>query len=190
MRRILRIFVCFQSGVAIKATLSEPCRRVAGRIATSTTAVVMRTWMHRRTIALLTWKAVFVCIPTACRSSIWRIQRNQNLYPTGGFPGKRDRSFAGYAAFNAGFQFMDFSDPANPKADGYFVPPSGGDISKRGSYTRIGDGMFVEWDRNLIWAMADSGVFLLSHPSLGEPDFSARAVQKWTLDGLNQGAPG
>ena len=105
-------------------------------------------------------------------------------------PGKRHQTFGGYAAFNAGFQFMDFSDPAKPKADGYFIPPSGGDISKRGTYTRIGDGLFVEWDRNLIWAMADSGIFLLSHPSLGEPDFSARAAKEWTLDGLNQGAPG
>jgi len=103
-------------------------------------------------------------------------------------PGKRHRSFGAYSAFNAGFQFMDFSNPARPKADGYFIPPSGGDLSKRGSYTRTGDGLFVEWDRRLIWAMADSGVYLLSHPSLGKPDFSPSAVKEWTLDGLNAGA--
>jgi hypothetical protein len=102
-------------------------------------------------------------------------------------PGKRHPSFAGYAAFNAGFQFMDFSNPAQPKADGYFIPPSAGDLSKRGSYARIGDGLFVEWDRNLIWAVADSGVYLLSHPSLGTPNFSPMAVKEWSLDGLNEG---
>jgi hypothetical protein len=47
--------------------------------------------------------------------------------------------------------------------------------------------MMVEWDRRLIWAMADSGIYLLSHPALGKPDFSPRPVERWTLDGLNQG---
>ena len=101
-------------------------------------------------------------------------------------PGKRHPSFSAYAAFNAGFQFMDFSNPAKPEADGYFIPPSGGDLTRRGSYTRIGDGLFVEWDRRLIWAMADSGIYLLSHPSLGKPDFSARPVVEWSLPGLNE----
>lgn len=102
-------------------------------------------------------------------------------------PGKRHASFNGYAAFNAGFQWMDFSDPAKPKMDGYFIPPSAGSLGKPGSFNRIGDGLFVEWDRNLIWAMADSGIYLLSHSALGKPDFSPRRVSEWTLAGLNQG---
>lgn len=102
-------------------------------------------------------------------------------------PGKRHKSFIGYAAFNAGFQFMDFSDPANPRPDGYFIPPSSGDLSRPGSYHRVGDGLFVEWDRRLIWAVADSGIYLLSHPSLGKPVFQARPVEKWSLPGLNKG---
>jgi len=102
-------------------------------------------------------------------------------------PGKRHKSFISYAAFNAGFQFMDFSDPANPRPDGYFIPPSGGNLTRPGSYHRLGDGQFVEWDRHLIWAVADSGIYLLSHASLGKPDFSPRSVTDWTLAGLNTG---
>jgi len=105
-------------------------------------------------------------------------------------PGKRHGSFIGYAAFNAGFQFMDFSDPANPGMDGHFIPPSGGALDRPGSFNRIGDGLMVEWDRRLIWAFADSGIYLLSHPSLGKPDFSARPVEEWSLAGLNQGHDG
>ena len=101
-------------------------------------------------------------------------------------PGKRHASFGAYAAFNAGFQFMDFSNPAQPKPDGYFIPPSGGDLLRDGSYTRIGDGMFVEWDRRLIWAMADSGIYLLSHPALGKPIFSPLAIKEWVLDSINK----
>lgn len=102
-------------------------------------------------------------------------------------PGKRHGSFIGYAAFNAGFQFMDFTDPAAPEMDGWFIPPTSGSFSDPGSWNRIGDGLFVEWDRRLIWAFADSGVYLISHPSLGKPDFEPREVATWTLDGLNQG---
>jgi len=33
----------------------------------------------------------------------------------------------------------------------------------------------VEWDRRLIWAMSDSGIYLLSHRSLGKPAFALAA---------------
>jgi len=105
-------------------------------------------------------------------------------------PGRRHPSFIGYAAFNAGFQFMDFSKPANPRMDGYFVPPTGGSLDRPGSFNRVGDGIMVEWDRRLIWALADSGIYLLSHPSLGKPDFAPRPVDEWTLDDLNKGHDG
>ena len=105
-------------------------------------------------------------------------------------PGKRHSSFIGYGAFNAGFQFMDFSDPSKPRMDGHFIPPSGGALDRPGSYHRLADGLMVEWDRKLIWAMADSGIYLLSHPELGEPDFSPSPVSEWSLDSLNRGHDG
>jgi len=105
-------------------------------------------------------------------------------------PGKRHQTFMGYAAFNAGFQFMDFSNPASPQMDGYFLPPSGGSLLEPGSFNRIGDGLMVEWDRRLIWAVSDSGIYLVSHPALGKPDFAARPVTEWSVDGLNAGHDG
>ena len=81
---------------------------------------------------------------------------------------------------------MDFSNPVQPKADGYFISPSAGDLLRNGSYTRVGDGIFVEWDRRLIWAMADSGIYLLSHPSLGNPNFKPLPIGEWALDSINQ----
>ena len=102
-------------------------------------------------------------------------------------PGKRHKSFIGYAAFNAGFQFMDFSNPTKPKMDGYFIPASSGNLGEPGSFNRIGDNIFVEWDRKLIWGATDSGIYLITHPSLGKPDFKPRAVKEWCLDGLNEG---
>ena len=85
---------------------------------------------------------------------------------------------------------MDFSNPAKPTMDGHFIPPSGGSLERAGSFNRIGDGLMVEWDRRLIWAMADSGIYLLSHPALGKPEFAALPVEEWTLAGLNQGHDG
>lgn len=102
-------------------------------------------------------------------------------------PGKRHPTFIGYSAFNAGFQFMNFADPEHPRMDGWFIPPSGGDLSKFNSYNRIGDNIFVEWDRRLIWASSDSGLFLLSHKSLGDPVLKPTPVSTWTLDRLNEG---
>lgn len=102
-------------------------------------------------------------------------------------PGRPDPDFTVYAAFNAGFQSVDISDPANPKITGYFVQPSGGDLERWGSWNRPGENVFVEWDRRLIWAGADSGVYLLSHRDLGKPVMEPRAVERWALDGLNEG---
>ena len=105
-------------------------------------------------------------------------------------PGRRHATFIGYAAFNAGFQFMNFTDPTKPAMDGYFIPPSGGALDRPGSYHRKGDSIFVEWDRKLIWLGSDSGFYLASHPSLGAPDFAPRPVTEWSLAGLNAGHDG
>ena len=82
---------------------------------------------------------------------------------------------------------MDFSNPAEPKMDGYFIPPSSGSLSEPGSFNRIGDNIFIEWDRNLIWAATDSGIYLITHPSLGRPNTSPQSVKQWALEGLNEG---
>ncbi len=102
-------------------------------------------------------------------------------------PGKRHPSFTPYAAFNAGLQIMDFADPANPTNIGHFIPPSSGSLDNYLSYFRPGESVFVEWDRNLIWFGSDSGVYLVTHKALGEPNFKPTAVTEWTLPHLNAG---
>jgi hypothetical protein len=102
-------------------------------------------------------------------------------------PGKVNPNFTVYAAFNAGIQAMDISDPANPRPNGYFIPPMGGELTDYASWNRTGEDVFVEWDRNLIWAGTDTGMYLLSHPDLGRPILKPRRVTEWTLDRLNEG---
>ena len=102
-------------------------------------------------------------------------------------PGKVDPNFTAYGAFNAGIQTMDISDPANTRITGWFIPPSAGDLNRFGSFNRIGESMFIEWDRRLIWGGCDSGVYLLSHPDLGDPILKPMEVETWAVPGLNEG---
>ena len=103
-------------------------------------------------------------------------------------PGKAHPTFSLFAAFNAGLQAMDFSDPTNPTNAGYFIPRNEGDINNPPTYYRLGESVFVEWDRNLIWAGFNSKSYCLSHPALGEPIFDPMPVKEWSLPGLNEGA--
>ena len=102
-------------------------------------------------------------------------------------PGKVNPNFTCYAAFNGGIQCLDISDPQSPKLNGYFISPMGGDLTRFGSWNRTANNVFVEWDRNLIWAGTDTGIYLLSHPDLGKPVLKPMAVKEWTLEGLNEG---
>ena len=102
-------------------------------------------------------------------------------------PGKVNSNFTVYAAFNAGIQALNITDPVNPRLNGYFISPMGGDLAQYGSWNRLGNDVFVEWDRNLIWAGTDTGMYLLSHPDLGRAVLEPRPVTEWTLDGLNEG---
>jgi len=102
-------------------------------------------------------------------------------------PGKVHESFTAIASFNGGIQMYDFSRLDKPEIVGYFVPPSGGALDRPGSWNRDSDNVFIEWDRNLIWAMTNTGMYLLTSPALGKPNFEPMAVKEWSLPGLNQG---
>ncbi|MCT6925726.1 hypothetical protein [Metasolibacillus sp.] len=91
-------------------------------------------------------------------------------------PGEPSQRFMPYAFYNAGVQVFDLADPENPTIEAYFVPKMSGDIpNEDGETTRPSDhsnpvhGIFVEWDRNLIWAFSNHGMYVLSSPLLGEP---------------------
>lgn len=111
-------------------------------------------------------------------------------------PGTPDPNFTCYAYFNAGLQCFDITDPRRPFINGYFVPRQGPEGAhaianppSNGHWIRTVDNVFIEWDRKLIWAAADSGLYLLSSEALGEPVLTAMPVDHWALDGLNADAP-
>ncbi|QTD39448.1 LVIVD repeat-containing protein [Sporosarcina sp. Te-1] len=91
-------------------------------------------------------------------------------------PGDPSQRFMPYAFYNAGVQVFDLANPEKPTIEAYFVPKMSGDIQNEdGETTRPSDhsnpvhGIFVEWDRNLIWAFSNHGIYVLSSPLLGDP---------------------
>ena len=101
-------------------------------------------------------------------------------------PGKADPDFTCYTFFNAGLQCYDISDPEYPFISAYYIPPQGGDLDEPGSYTRNTDNVFIEWDRKLIWAATDTGLYLLTTPELGDPVLESLPVTEWNLPDLNR----
>ncbi|KAA0966289.1 hypothetical protein FQ087_08650 [Sporosarcina sp. ANT_H38] len=91
-------------------------------------------------------------------------------------PGEPSQRFMPYAFYNAGVQVFDLANPNKPTIEAYFVPKMSGDIpNEDGITTRQSDhsnpvqSIFVEWDRNLIWAFSNHGMYVLSSPVLGDP---------------------
>jgi len=107
--------------------------------------------------------------------------------PAWNAPGRAAPNLTMYPYFIAGLQCFDITDLAKPRAAAFFIPPQAGEMSKSGSYHRTVDHILVEWDRRLIWAGTDTGVYLLSTPHLGAPDPSPRPVREWAMPGSNIG---
>jgi hypothetical protein len=123
-------------------------------------------------------------------------------------PGRTSQTIYVASWFNAGTRVFDLSNPFSPKEGAYFVAPHGGtlspecaespdklegDVMKRcdeqaNSYNRPTDQVFVEWDRNLIYAGTTTGLYILSTPALGKPVLGAMPVTEWSLPQLNAGA--
>jgi len=105
-------------------------------------------------------------------------------------PGKPHPNFTAYSFFNAGVQCYDLSRRIRPEAVAHFIPPQGGELDVFGSYVRDTDNVFIEWDRRLIWALTNTGIYLLSCPDLGEPVLEPMEVTEWALPNLNAGHDG
>lgn len=124
-------------------------------------------------------------------------------------PGRPSQTIHILSWFNAGIRMFDLSNPYSPKEVAYFVPPHGGELSPEcavspdklegdlykfcdqqgNSYDRPADQLFVEWDRKLIYACTNTGLYILSAPSvLGKPELGAMPVKEWSLPQLNVGA--
>lgn len=93
-------------------------------------------------------------------------------------PGTPNPLVMPYAFYNAGVQIFDLKDPKKPTIGAYFVPKmSGVYLSNDGSGFQTSEhsnpvhSIFVEWDRNLVWAFSNHGIYVLSSPLLGEPKY-------------------
>ncbi len=51
-------------------------------------------------------------------------------------------------------------------------------------------GVFIEWDRNLIWISTLKGLYCLSAPFLGAPVLEPMAVTRWSVPHVNVGWDG
>jgi hypothetical protein len=96
-------------------------------------------------------------------------------------PGKQRIDLMGYAFYDAGFRLFDISNPFRPEEVAWIVPPAG---PGRGT-----EGAIIEWDRNVIHAATDTGLYILSTPVLGEPVLGPLKPERWNVEGLNAGAP-
>jgi hypothetical protein len=81
-----------------------------------------------------------------------------------------------YAFYNAGMQIFDVSEPTRPTIAGYFVPKV---IDPKMPLPRGANhavpppthGVFIEWERNLVWVFTNHGFYAVSSPLLGPPVF-------------------
>ncbi|MDG2005382.1 MAG: hypothetical protein P8J20_18830 [Novosphingobium sp.] len=112
-------------------------------------------------------------------------------------PGTPHPNFTCFSYFAAGLQCYDLTDPRDPKISAFFVPEQGNAHTKweplsgpMNHAMRTVDNVFIEWDRKLIWAATDSGLYVLSAPALGEPVVGPMAVREWTLPAINKGFGG
>jgi hypothetical protein len=103
-------------------------------------------------------------------------------------PGKPHQDFMTHSYFNAGLRCYDIGNLYRPEEVAYFIPPQGGDFSVYSSWNRTVDNSLIEWDRNIIYAAADTGIYVLSCPNLGKPILDPMPVKEWSLAKLNEGA--
>lgn len=88
-------------------------------------------------------------------------------------PGTPSDKYLVYAFYNAGAQIYDVSNPAAPKIAGYFVPKTV-DPKMNLSFGDQTHGVFIEWDRNIIWVFTNHGAYAVSSPLLGAPKFDLK----------------
>ncbi|MCR8644034.1 copper amine oxidase N-terminal domain-containing protein [Paenibacillus sp. N1-5-1-14] len=90
-------------------------------------------------------------------------------------PGTPSQKYMPYSFYNAGMQMFDLTTPDKPTIAAYFVPKMAGELTDDEGNKYFNDqsdpvhGIFVEWDRNLIWVFSGHGMYVVSSPLLGEP---------------------
>jgi hypothetical protein len=87
-------------------------------------------------------------------------------------PGRWKQGVVAYAFYNAGVQLFDVKDPLNPSIAAYYVPrfPKKEEMVEYMNGNLV-FGIYVEYDRNILWMITNHGIYALSSPALGEPLF-------------------
>lgn len=86
-------------------------------------------------------------------------------------PGDPQQGKLVYAFYNAGAQFFSLKDPRHPKIDGYFVPSGYGKDTPDYALGNQTHGVYIEWDRKVVWVLTNDGIYALSSRSLiGKPN--------------------
>ena len=89
-------------------------------------------------------------------------------------PGEPRNGLLIYGFYNAGLQVFDVSNPKAPRIAAYFVPKAYGKATPDYGYGNQTHGAYVEWDRNIIWAFTNHGIYALSSETLlGKPNLGA-----------------
>jgi hypothetical protein len=89
-------------------------------------------------------------------------------------PGEPRPGILIYAFYNGGVQIFDVSDPTAPSIAAYFVPKAYGKDTPDYAYGNQTHGVYVEWDRNIIWTFTNHGIYALSAEKLlGKPNLQA-----------------
>lgn len=92
-------------------------------------------------------------------------------------PGDPPAGLLVYAFYNAGVQIFDVRDPAHPRIAAYFVPKAYGPETPDYAYGNQTHGVYVEWDRKIIWTFNNHGLYALSAESLiGAPNLGTPAT--------------
>lgn len=84
-------------------------------------------------------------------------------------PGRWRQGVIPWAFYNAGVQVFDVSDAANPTIAAYYVPRFAPEAIPDYAQGNATYGIYVEYDRNIIWAFTSHGIYALSTQLLGKP---------------------
>ena len=87
-------------------------------------------------------------------------------------PGTPRDGILPFAFYNAGVQIFDVNDPSSPEVIAYFVPKFDTENVVEWARGNLAHGIYVEYDRNILWLFTNHGMYALTSPVLGAPDFS------------------
>lgn len=85
-------------------------------------------------------------------------------------PGRWRQGVVPYGFYNAGVQLFNVEDPLHPSIAAYYVPrfPKQEEMVEYMN-GNLAYGIYVEYDRNILWMITNHGIYALSSPVLGKP---------------------